>query len=147
MKEVFSIESEDDLKEVLVGISKHLVPQEEGATVIGLVGELGAGKTTSAQLLGRYIGVVSTMQSPTFVIERVYPIAWNGFTTLAHLDMYRLSPGDLPSVKLHERLVDKQTLLIIEWADMIKDTLPKNTHWITITRTKDGAREVEYNHE
>lgn len=147
MKEVFKIENEERLKEVLVDIVKNITPKEGGATVLGFVGELGAGKTTSAQLLGRYFGVVSTMQSPTFVIERVYPITWNGFSTLAHLDMYRLTDGDLPSVKLHERLADNTTLMIIEWADMIKNSLPKDTHWITLTRIEGDVRELEHNHE
>ncbi len=147
MKEVFRIENEEHLKEVLISIVKDISPKDDGATVLGLVGELGAGKTTSAQLLGRYFGVISTIQSPTFVIERVYPIVWNGFVTLAHLDMYRLTDGDMPSVKLHERLADNKTLIIIEWADIIKNNLPKDTHWITLTRGEGEVRELEYCHE
>lgn len=146
MEEVYSIENEDALKETLVRIVKDMTPTDNKATVLGFVGELGAGKTTSAQLLGRYFGVQSTMQSPTFVIERTYAINWNGFTTLAHLDMYRLSEGELPTVKLHERLADEKTFIIIEWADVIKNSLPSDTHWITLLRKEGEKRELRYRH-
>ena len=44
------------------------------ATVIALSGELGAGKTTFTQAAARALGVEETVNSPTFVIEKIYPV-------------------------------------------------------------------------
>src|SRR3989344_4739557 len=44
------------------------------ATVIALSGEPGAGKTTFAQAVAKSLGVEETVNSPTFVIEKIYPV-------------------------------------------------------------------------
>lgn len=49
-----------------------LSPQQTGATVLGLYGDLGAGKTSFTQGLAQALGVSDTVVSPTFVIMKVY---------------------------------------------------------------------------
>ena len=62
----------------------------ESATVAALQGELGAGKTTFTQEVGRILGVTENMHSPTFVIMKIYEIDWKGFKNLIHVDAYRI---------------------------------------------------------
>ena len=51
-----------------------LVPETANATLVTLSGELGAGKTTFAQSVAKVLGVGDTVNSPTFVIEKIYSI-------------------------------------------------------------------------
>ena len=57
------------------------------ATVVALSGDLGAGKTTFVQALGKELGVTETMQSPTYVLMKKYEIKKAlPFKTLVHID-------------------------------------------------------------
>src|SRR3989344_8238961 len=78
-------------------------PRNE-ATVVGLSGDLGAGKTTFTQAVARALGIRERVTSPTFVIMKIYalPRKWQGFPLpkskgnpfcswkrLVHIDCYR----------------------------------------------------------
>ncbi|OGY88759.1 MAG: tRNA (adenosine(37)-N6)-threonylcarbamoyltransferase complex ATPase subunit type 1 TsaE, partial [Candidatus Komeilibacteria bacterium RIFCSPHIGHO2_01_FULL_52_14] len=58
--------------------------------VIGLEGGLGAGKTVFVKGIAKGLGVKHLIQSPTFVIMRVYPVKHRSIRTLVHVDCYRL---------------------------------------------------------
>ncbi len=78
---------------------------------IGLVGELGAGKTTFVKYLAEAAGLRrDEVSSPSFVLEQEYSGAG---VVIEHWDLYRL--GDAPE-ELFEQ-VDSRTLRIIEWPD------------------------------
>lgn len=96
--------------------------------VLALGGELGSGKTTFAQGLARVLGVREKVLSPTFVLLKVYKLpAGESFRHLIHIDCYRLdSPKDLLHLGFKNLLKDKDAILVIEWADRIKNLLPKN---------------------
>ncbi|WP_375429805.1 tRNA (adenosine(37)-N6)-threonylcarbamoyltransferase complex ATPase subunit type 1 TsaE [uncultured Friedmanniella sp.] len=76
-------------------------------------GELGAGKTTLAQGVGRGLGTEGPVISPTFVISRIHP-SQDGGPSLVHVDAYRLSgPDELDDLDLDATLPDAVTL--VEW--------------------------------
>ena len=52
------------------------------ATVVGLYGELGSGKTTFMKYLAKAFGIEETIQSPTFVIEKIYELENKSFKQL-----------------------------------------------------------------
>src|ERR1700751_4440395 len=56
--------------------------------VIGLCGDLGAGKTQLVKGLARGLGITARVHSPTFTLVNFYP---GGRLALAHLDLYRLA--------------------------------------------------------
>src|ERR1700754_3179272 len=89
------IETVEELDREAEGFAGRLVPSAQGATLVTLTGELGAGKTTFTQSLARALGVTDTVTSPTFVLEKIYslPDSTQGFTRLVHIDAYRLSGG------------------------------------------------------
>ena len=81
--------------------------------VVLLHGELGAGKTTFTQGVGRALGI-DELTSPTFVIAKIYP----GATPLVHVDAYRLIGQELAifdDLDLESRI--PQSITIIEWGD------------------------------
>ena len=104
----------------------ELVPAaREQATLITLEGDLGAGKTTFAQALGKELGVEDVMQSPTYVLMKSYPINYKTFTKLVHIDAYRLNnPQEFNTLKPEEFLNDPKNLVVLEWPQKAGHTLP-----------------------
>jgi len=120
-----------------------------GGEVIGLIGDLGAGKTTFTQFLAKALGVNKSVSSPTFNVIKIYSInedktvahfdkKYLGKKRLIHIDAYRLhSPDELVAMGIEEYFNDKNYITIIEWADKIKQLLPKRTIFIKIKVLKN----------
>ena len=84
-----------------------------------LVGDLSAGKTTITKGIGMALGVKKVINSPTFTIVKEY----DGELPLYHFDVYRLD-GNTEGVGIEEYFT-KNGLVVIEWANTIKDILPE----------------------
>ena len=113
--------------------------------VVGLYGELGAGKTTFTQVLAQALGVTENVTSPTFVLEKIYTLEGQKFLRLIHIDAYRLESGNELRQLNFERLIqDKNNLIVIEWADNIEDALPEHTKRIHFTVTGEHTRGISY---
>jgi tRNA threonylcarbamoyladenosine biosynthesis protein TsaE len=84
--------------------------------VIGLSGDLGAGKTQLVKGLARGLGIAARVQSPTFALVNVYP---GGRLSLFHLDLYRLdTPEQIAAAGLEEYL-RPAGVAVIEWAERL----------------------------
>ncbi len=83
-----------------------------------LSGELGAGKTTFTQGVGRALGVRERVTSPTFTVVRQHDCDnERGITTLHHADIYRTgSLGEVDDLALGE-LVEESGVALIEWGE------------------------------
>ena len=88
--------------------------------VICLVGELGSGKTIFTKGLANALGIEENITSPTFNIIKEYK---SGEMDLYHMDVYRLE-GDITDIGLEDYL-NKNGIVVIEWADMIEKDLPE----------------------
>ena len=107
--------------------------------LIILTGDLGAGKTTFVQGLGRGLGVTEPVTSPTFVIARVHEAA--GRIDLVHVDAYRLGSAlDLDDLDLDATLADCVT--VVEWGEGKVEHLSPNRLDIRIERSDDAYDEV-----
>lgn len=87
--------------------------------IICLDGELGSGKTIFTKGIANALGIQESITSPTFTIIKEY----EGELPLYHMDVYRLN-GDVDGTGIEEYFT-KGGVVVIEWADMIKDILPK----------------------
>jgi tRNA threonylcarbamoyladenosine biosynthesis protein TsaE len=86
----------------------------QSGLVIGLSGDLGAGKTQFVKGLARGLGIAARVQSPTYVLVNIYT---GGRLTLFHLDLYRLdTPGQIAAAGLEEYL-QPAGVTVIEWAE------------------------------
>lgn len=101
--------------EATQAVASLLADQIRPGDVLLLGGDLGAGKTTFTQGLGRALGVRDRIVSPTFTIERVYA----GRVELHHLDVYRLeSLHEVLDLGLGEAL-DDGGVAVVEWGEAI----------------------------
>ena len=87
--------------------------------IICLNGELGSGKTVFTKALASALEIKDTITSPTFSIIKEY----DGELPLYHMDVYRLD-GNTSGVNIEDYFT-KGGIVVIEWADTIKDILPK----------------------
>ena len=104
----------------------------KGGEIIALTGNLGTGKTTFVQGLAQGLGIKERVLSPTFILMRQY----QGELDLYHLDMYRLDTNFYEEVRnlgLQEIWGKEKNVVVIEWAEKIKDHLPSGTIWIDLT--------------
>ena len=87
--------------------------------IICLDGELGSVKTVFTKGIANALGIQESITSPTFTIIKEY----EGELPLYHMDVYRLN-GDVDGTGIEEYFT-KGGVVVIEWADMVKDILPK----------------------
>jgi tRNA threonylcarbamoyladenosine biosynthesis protein TsaE len=130
---VIEIETEtaDRTREVGRALATLLQPRD---TVI-LTGDLGAGKTTLVQGIGRGLGVVDHVASPTFTLVREY----SGRLDVAHVDVYRLERvQDVVDLGLDE-LGGPERVLLVEWGDAVQDLLPEDRLRVQLTTDRADA--------
>jgi tRNA threonylcarbamoyladenosine biosynthesis protein TsaE len=97
-----------------------------------LSGDLGAGKTTFTQGLGRGLGVRGDVTSPTFVISRVHP-SLTGGPPLVHVDAYRLGGlTELDDLDLDTSLAEAVT--VVEWGTGLAESLAEDRLEVEILR-------------
>lgn len=98
----------------------------KGGEVVGLVGDLGAGKTTFVQLLARELGVKQAVKSPTFILMQAFPASAasvkRGVARVCHVDAYRLKDWrELATIGFEEYAGDPRTVTLVEWADRVPE--------------------------
>ena len=119
------------------------------ARIVGLTGDLGTGKTTFIKAFVKIFHVKQKIFSPTFLIFRVYDIPkkfQQKFKKIYHIDLYRInSISELKTVGFHKILKNPENLVLIEWVDRIRDSLPKNTIWLLLEHGKNiNERQITF---
>lgn len=110
-------------------LGKHL----PGGTVLALRGNLGTGKTHFTKGLAKSLGIQENITSPTFVLLKEYKVNnnKNNIKNLIHLDCYRLShSAELLDLGWQEFINNPKNIIVVEWAERVKDILPKHTRWL-----------------
>lgn len=123
------------------------LPQKEGATVLALHGELGAGKTTFVQSLGKALGVSEHITSPTFLVMRRYQTTHDYFHTLVHIDAYRVEDiEEMRVLHIPELLRESGVLVAIEWAERVTELVPPEATHLSFAHAGEGVRilTIEY---
>jgi tRNA threonylcarbamoyladenosine biosynthesis protein TsaE len=86
----------------------------ESGLVIGLSGDLGAGKTQFVKGLARGLGIAERVHSPTFALVNIYS---GGRLTLFHWDLYRLDSRQQIAAAGLEDYLNPAGVTVIEWAE------------------------------
>ncbi len=129
-KEVFQLLTLADT----LALAQRVTTLISGSTTIGLIGDLGAGKTTFTKALLSQMGVTAGVSSPSFILENLYQ------TTLgevSHWDLYRLKT--IPD-ELTERL-NTRCITIIEWIDKFPELVELSDITIKFSLNISGQQE------
>ena len=132
---IFDVFSCDQMNEFGLKIANKI----PNGTVIALLGDLGAGKTTLVRGVARGLHINEVVQSPTFNIMKLY---LKGDRPLIHIDAYRLADINT-DIGLDEYIGYETGLTMIEWPLFIEKLLPENTLWINITSTGESSRKID----
>ncbi len=126
---------------------EHEVNTVMGARVIGLSGELGAGKTAFAKSFARALHIAEPIPSPTFVLARFYNIAQSReFTRLVHIDAYRIEEtSELVVLDWMGLQADAKNIILVEWPENMKELFPEHADTIFFDVVDGTTRKVRTN--
>jgi tRNA threonylcarbamoyladenosine biosynthesis protein TsaE len=111
--------------------------------VVALLGQLGAGKTHLVRAVAEGLGIANpdVVSSPTFVLIQEYAAR----LPIYHFDAYRLiSSRDFADLGVHEYF-QGDGVCLVEWADKVRDVLPKEHLEVRMQVTGAESRQIELN--
>ena len=145
LKKIFEILSESPSQTKKIGkilANEFLKTSAKKALVLGLIGDLGGGKTTLLQGFAVGLGVKEKILSPTFVLIKKFQIP--KFKNFYHIDCYRIQKSkELIDLGLKEIIANSRNIVAFEWADRIKRVLPKDTTILKFTFIDKNKRKIE----
>lgn len=114
----------------------------QAGALLCLEGELGTGKTCLAQGIGRGLGVVEPITSPSFtLIAEHYPPP--PAPIFYHVDLYRLETPVPEALAFGlDEYLEGDGVCLIEWADRIRPILPEQSIWITLRHLDTSKRGI-----
>jgi len=138
--------------EILAAEIWRSFPKKE-AFIVGLKGGLGGGKTTFVQGFARGLGIREKILSPTFVVMKkwIMPVSAKKNTTsikpstfyFFHIDCYRLQkPQEILALGFKKIISEKRNIVVVEWAEKIREVLPKRTLWINFNFIDKKTRRI-----
>jgi tRNA threonylcarbamoyladenosine biosynthesis protein TsaE len=121
-------------------IARELAATLTGGECVALRGELGAGKTQFVRGLAGALGAnPRRVSSPTFVLLNIYE---GKKLKVFHLDAYRVSSeGEFEAIGWAE-LLEQNGVVVVEWAEKVKDLLPDKRIDVRIETTGKTTREI-----
>lgn len=124
-----------ELEEFAALFLRNVAQSASRATIVGLSGDLGSGKTAFVKALGMALGLHDEVVSPTFVISKFYNIPpskqfqnnEHHWSRLIHIDFYRIeNQNELRALKWEDIINDPKNLVVVEWPEQIGDNFPKD---------------------
>jgi tRNA threonylcarbamoyladenosine biosynthesis protein TsaE len=126
--------SEDDTRAIGAAVAGVL----RRGDVVGLTGDLGAGKTRLVQGAVAALGAEDQVISPTFMLVREY----DGDVPVNHVDAYRLrGPAELEDLGF-DTVFDPDVVVFVEWADRVGQALPEDWLELRLRTTWDQGGAV-----
>lgn len=102
--------------------AQSLVQRAAPGSLLLLLGPLGAGKTTLVQALGRALGSLAQMSSPTYTLIHEYPTPEG---LLIHIDAYRLASAEALLELGLEDYLERARLVTVEWGEALEPLFPE----------------------
>jgi len=133
MKETIFIRNEDETRKFGISLAVSL----KAGDVIGLVGELGTGKTALTKYIACGLSADDDVTSPTFTIINEYR---SGRLPLYHFDVYRLSSEEEMHELGYEEYFYGDGVTVVEWADKVAGLIPEGS---TVIKISFGGGEFE----
>jgi tRNA threonylcarbamoyladenosine biosynthesis protein TsaE len=120
-------------------LGERLGQAAQPGDLILLTGNLGAGKTALTQGIARGLGIIATVNSPTFTVLKEYH---GGRLPLYHFDLYRLdTPDEIWDLGFGDYFAG-DGVSVVEWAERAADAWTQDYVWLALTATGKHAREI-----
>ena len=155
MKEILRVQTKNEaetqkfarlLAEEILALLSNGSPKS--AIVLGLEGELGAGKTAFAKGFARGLNIKEEMKSPTFILMRVFRLSPSNkyrspTSVFIHFDAYRIENAkEFLQIGFKDLLRKPSNILLVEWSDKIKKLLPRKYFRLVFKIRKGRGREI-----
>lgn len=127
----------DQTRKIAEDFAKNLKP----GCIVGLVGDLGAGKTTFVQGLAKGLGIDADyyVNSPTFTLVNEYR---GTGPALIHVDLYRIEkPLEGETLGLDEYIASG-AILAVEWIERMPELEKRMTDRVSLLQTGAESREI-----
>ena len=117
-----TIKNLEEMEEFAINVAHQL----QGGEILGLIGDLGAGKTAFVQLMAKAMGIRKGVRSPTFILMQCFNTSKDyssktGINELCHVDAYRLETADeLFAIGFGEYAEREDAITAVEWADRVE---------------------------
>ena len=145
----FITKSPSETKKLAKSLLKEILKNKKSkkAVLIALSGSLGSGKTTFLKGLAEALEIKENVFSPTFLIIKKYKIKSKKFKikNFFHIDCYRIEdPEQILKLGFKEMISNSQNLIAIEWAQKIKNILPKDIFWLKFKIISKNFRQITF---
>ncbi len=139
----YNLKSEKEVEKIAEGLARNAEQKRDGAFVLALSGELGAGKTFFVKAIARSFGVREVVNSPTFLIMKKYKLNNERFSYLYHFDCYRvLNAKEIEALGWREIISKKDAFVAVEWPENIKSILPESHTRVEIQSPELKVRNI-----
>ncbi|HDG97463.1 MAG: tRNA (adenosine(37)-N6)-threonylcarbamoyltransferase complex ATPase subunit type 1 TsaE [Deltaproteobacteria bacterium] len=135
-----SVRFRSDSAQQTIELGRRIGLRLQEGDVLGLIGELGTGKTWLTKGIALGLGVESdqVVTSPSFTLVNMY----EGRIPIYHLDVYRLSDAsEFASAGLDEYFF-MGGVALLEWADRWPELLPSNHLKVIISFMDESSRDI-----
>ena len=125
--------------------AEEIAAKLKPGNIVALYGDLGAGKTTFVSMVTKALGFSDRVQSPTFVVSRIYS---GGNSTseikyIHHLDLYRMQDStDIKDLGIGDYLSQPDSVVFIEWPEVAEKYLPEKTIRIFFEILSENERKI-----
>jgi tRNA threonylcarbamoyladenosine biosynthesis protein TsaE len=132
---IFHTQSEDET----IAAGEKLAAELPPKTVVLLIGNLGAGKTTLAKGIVKGLGAAQPdeVSSPTFTLIHEYS------PSVYHIDLYRLDREDQLATLGLDEIFDRTAVVLIEWGERFPRSMPEERIEIRLRATEENSREID----
>jgi tRNA threonylcarbamoyladenosine biosynthesis protein TsaE len=143
MQDTYTIVQPPDFQKIITDIFSSREEATDGPLIVTLTGDLGAGKTTFTQELGKALGIAERITSPTFTVMKQYELTHKEYDELFHIDAYRIEDvQELRPLHIEELFFKKRAIIVIEWPEHISSVIPTSALSLIIKINADNVREV-----
>ena len=126
----------EEIDELAIALAEKL----RSGGCLGLIGDLGAGKTTFTKKICKEYNINENIKSPTFTYVIEYQ---SGDVTVYHFDAYRIiNSEEIYEIGFEDYIGEENSVVIVEWANNIIDEMPEDTIYVEINHNGENTREV-----
>ena len=133
-KQVVICRNKKDTEDFAGGFAKGL----KAGDIVELLGDLGSGKTFFVKALCRALSCMHPATSPSFVLKNEYKCKFR----VLHFDFYRVHDKELIAEELKEDLDKMNGVILVEWAEPVRNVLPKNRYMIKFDIIGENSRRL-----